>query len=344
MIEIQIHPSDIRRKVRYLFISRRLVTGGILAGTFLLATIIASMTVAPTVLRRLYRSTYLHMMRQEQAVEVERLRHHVDEMAVLEKSLDQQRLEVEKLVTVYGLHHPVLGQGGTMLPDLAPTDGPTALLDARRRERQLADGIAMLDSQVEIIHAFEKDNAELVRHIPSILPLPTSDFVLTSPFGQRISPFTRRPDVHRGLDLAAAVGTPVFATADGTVTFAGRYPLKLSVAWWRFGNVVVLRHGGRFITIYAHLHDVRVKAGQEVHQGEVVGSVGSTGWSTNPHLHYEVRTDLEKPGVFKAVDPRIYILDYHWSDEEKLLIESRSNNDFQDLDPLPTAFLGRRRV
>src|SRR5206468_6974593 len=133
----------------------------------------------------------------------------------------------------------------------------------------------------------------LFRHPPSILPIPADQFVLTSPFGIRISPFTHASDFHKGLDLSALQGTQIYSAADGTVSFAGQVPLGQSVAWWRFGNVVVIRHSDHFLTIYGHCDSVDVHAGQEVKQGQTIAHVGSTGWSTNSHLHYEIRTDLE---------------------------------------------------
>ena len=119
-----------------------------------------------------------------------------------------------------------------------------------------------LQDQLDLLARYETANSDLVRHTPSILPLPADQFVLTSPFGMRISPFTRASDFHKGLDLSAPTGTPVYATADGVVSFAGRYPLRDSVAWWRFGNVVVVNHSDRFITIYGHCDTVKVRAGQ----------------------------------------------------------------------------------
>ena len=120
--------------------------------------------------------------------------------------------------------------------------------------------------------------------------------------------------------------------------------MSQNVAWWRFGNVVVINHADRFITIYAHCDTVNVQQGQRVSQGDLIATVGSTGWSTNSHLHYEVRSDLERPGQFDPVDPRIYILDYQWSDEEALLIRSRTSKDYKNFDPLPVAFIGKRGV
>jgi murein DD-endopeptidase MepM/ murein hydrolase activator NlpD len=78
---------------------------------------------------------------------------------------------------------------------------------------------------------------------------------------------------------------------------------------------VVINHADRFITIYGHCDTVNVRPGQQVKQGDVVATVGSTGWSTNSHLHYEVRSDLETRGTYAPIDPRIYILNYEWNNE-----------------------------
>jgi murein DD-endopeptidase MepM/ murein hydrolase activator NlpD len=245
---------------------------------------------------------------------------------------------VEKLITVYGLER-TLGQGGFSTPSRgSAADQP--LDDARRREASLKNAMERLEQQIDLLTQYENANAELVRHTPSILPLPADQFVLTSPFGNRVSPFTRAADFHKGLDLSAPTGTPVYATADGVVTFAGRYAISQSVAWWRFGNVVTIKHADRFITIYGHCDTVAVRAGQTVKQGQVIAAVGSTGWSTNSHLHYEVRSDLELPGTYAPVDPRIYILNHQWSNEAVLLMRARTTKDYRNFDPLPSAFVG----
>jgi murein DD-endopeptidase MepM/ murein hydrolase activator NlpD len=170
--------------------------------------------------------------------------------------------------------------------------------------------------------------------------LPGDQFVLTSPFGNRVSPFTRATDFHKGLDLSAPTGTPVYAAADGVVTFAGRYPIAQSVNWWRFGNVVTIKHAERFITIYGHCDSVNVRAGDTVTQGQLIATVGNTGWSTNSHLHYEVRSDLEQPGTFTPVDPRIYLRHDQWTNEALLLMRARTSKDYRNFEPLPSAFVG----
>jgi murein DD-endopeptidase MepM/ murein hydrolase activator NlpD len=343
MIEIQIHPSDIRRRVRYLFFDRRRVLLGIIASTFILAIVVGSMAAAPTVIRRVYKTNFAFFVRQERDVQRERLRENVAQMTSLERSLEEHRIRVEKLITVYGLDRS-LGQGGFSLPLHSRGVAEDQLEDAHRREASLRAAMKRLELQLDLLAQYEAANTEMVRHTPSVLPLPPDQFVLTSPFGMRISPFTRASDFHKGLDLSAPTGTSVYTTADGVVSFAGRYPLSQSVSWWRFGNVVVINHSDRFITIYGHCDTVKVRAGQTVKQGDVIATVGSTGWSTNSHLHYEIRSDLEQPGAYKPVDPRIYILNYQWSNEAQLLMRARTVNEYKDFDPLPPAFIGRRRV
>jgi murein DD-endopeptidase MepM/ murein hydrolase activator NlpD len=321
-------------------LDRRRVAVGVCLLSLLLAGVIGSMAAAPTVIRRVYKINYLNTMRHEREIQHERLRENILQMTSIERSLEEQRTRVEKLITVYGLEAAV-GQGGFSVP--AATD-TAALTEARKREQVLKHEMRRLQEQLDLISRYETANSDIVRHTPSILPVPSDQFVLTSPFGHRVSPFTRAADFHKGLDLSAPRGTPIYAAADGVVTFSGRYPLRQSVSWWRFGNTVVLKHGENFITIYAHCDEVKVETGQQVKQGQVIATVGSTGWSTNSHLHYEVRSDLEQPGTWNPIDPRIYILNYIWNNEASLLIKARTSKDYRDFDPLPSAFFGKRRV
>lgn len=118
-------------------------------------------------------------------------------------------------------------------------------------------------------------------HIPSVMPINIKDFTMSSGYGVRRDPVYGSTKFHAGLDFAAKTGTPVFATADGTVTVADRKS--------GYGNCIDIDHGYNYLTRYAHLSRVAVKGGQEVKRGELIGYVGSTGKSTGPHLHYEVR-------------------------------------------------------
>lgn len=117
--------------------------------------------------------------------------------------------------------------------------------------------------------------------LPGQLPLNAT--AMTSRFGYRKHPFLGGYRIHSGIDLAAPTGTPVFATSDGTVSAAG----------WRggYGLLVALDHPGAVQTRYGHLSQLNVAQGQQVRRGDIVGFVGSTGMSTGPHLHYEIRTN-----------------------------------------------------
>jgi murein DD-endopeptidase MepM/ murein hydrolase activator NlpD len=118
---------------------------------------------------------------------------------------------------------------------------------------------------------------------------------ITSTFGYRQSPFTGGREFHKGLDIAGRSRTPIVASADGDVVFAGERRA--------LGNSVTLRHGYGIETIYGHLEELEVKAGDKVKRGQKIGLMGNTGRSTGPHLHYQVHVN----GT--PVDPRNYILD-----------------------------------
>lgn len=118
-------------------------------------------------------------------------------------------------------------------------------------------------------------------HIPSVLPINLSGYGIASGYGYRRDPIYGTTKFHPGLDFAADAGTPVYATADGVVTVAERKT--------GYGKCVEINHGYNYLTRYAHLSDISVKDGQLVRRGEIIGKVGSSGKSTGPHLHYEVR-------------------------------------------------------
>lgn len=136
-----------------------------------------------------------------------------------------------------------------------------------------------------------QEKQEELKYTPSILP---SYGYMTSGFGYRRDPFTGRVKFHEGLDISAPTGTPVYAPADGIVTFVG---IRNG-----YGLTVEIKHGDRYITRYAHLSESLVRVGQKVQRGDMIARVGNSGRSTGPHLHYEVLKD----GV--PVNPRKFII------------------------------------
>jgi len=128
-----------------------------------------------------------------------------------------------------------------------------------------------------------KNNSPQESFIPSLLPVPQNQYVLSSTFGYRFHPLLKVKRMHSGVDFSAAVGTEVFAAANGTVSEA-----EASAG---FGKQITINHGNGFETVYAHLNKYIVNVGQFVKRGETIGYVGTTGLSSSPHLHYEVHVN-----------------------------------------------------
>ena len=145
-------------------------------------------------------------------------------------------------------------------------------------------------SQTEL-NNFLKEQKSILMCTPSIRP---TDGWYTSGFGYRISPFTNQKEFHKGLDIATRIGTSIIAPADGLVIRIKREG--------NFGKMITINHGYNLKTRYGHLSKFRVKKGQNVKRGQIIGEVGKTGRCTGPHLHYEVLLN----GV--PVNPLHYIL------------------------------------
>ncbi len=159
------------------------------------------------------------------------------------------------------------GMGGPLIPI---NFGDTAVPEDPFQRR-----IYEVEARLQEANEFEK----AMRSLPLAIPLQTA-YRETSGFGYRSDPFNRRTAFHEGADLAAFTGAPILATAPGTVTYAGTKG--------GYGRVVEVDHGSGFKTVYGHMNSITVKQGQLVAIGSKLGTMGSTGRSTGPHLHYEI--------------------------------------------------------
>jgi murein DD-endopeptidase MepM/ murein hydrolase activator NlpD len=169
-------------------------------------------------------------------------------------------------------------------------------------------------SQDEVVQLAEKKE-KLYASIPAIQPISNKQLIaLASGFGLRIHPVYKVKKMHNGIDFAASIGTPIYATADGTVT-------SVSVRFSGYGKMVEIDHGFGYRTRYAHMHDFAVKRGQQVKRGDLIGYVGNTGLSTAPHLHYEVFINDQR------VDPVHYFFnDLTAAEYEKVLELASAEN------------------
>lgn len=118
-----------------------------------------------------------------------------------------------------------------------------------------------------------------------IIPIQSGKYTISSPFGSRTDPITGKAENHKGIDLAASSGTPIFAAAAGTVIYAqyAKYPYD------GYGNLVIIQHSATLVSMYGHCSKLLVSVGQAVAQGQVIAAVGSTGEATGPHCHFEIR-------------------------------------------------------
>ena len=147
------------------------------------------------------------------------------------------------------------------------------------------------------IYQVEVDKSNFV---PNIVPVDMTEGRVSSEFGMRIHPVHGDRRMHCGIDLAVDIGEPVMASADGQVEFASRRG--------GYGNLVIIDHLNEFKTRYAHLSRIKVREGDYVKRGDIIGLVGKTGVVTGPHLHYEVRI-LDEDHPIKGVehDPREFL-------------------------------------
>ncbi|WP_374656094.1 peptidoglycan DD-metalloendopeptidase family protein [Dongia sp.] len=206
----------------------------------------------------------------------ERTRNSLEEM---EKTLEMTGLDVEHMISA--AEQNGIGKGGPFLPD--PATG------ADETEQKLLANVATLDDEVA---RWEKMQVVL-RSVP--LAAPVDHYYISSGFGARVDPFNGARARHEGLDMVGTLRSDVLATAPGTVIHAG----------WKgnYGRVVEIDHGLGIHTLYAHLDSVAVKVGDVVDYRQLVGKLGSSGRSSGPHCHYEVRYNdkpLDPMGFLKA--------------------------------------------
>ena len=164
-----------------------------------------------------------------------------------------------------------------------------------------------------------KNKEKMLSSIPSIQPVNNKNLKrMASGYGYRIDPIYKTRRMHTGMDFTAKAGTDIYATGDGVIEV-------VETSGWGYGKSIVINHGYGYRTRYAHLSSFKVKQGQKVKRGELIGLIGNTGKSTGPHLHYEV----EKGG--KKLNPvHYYHSDLTPAQYEKLI--EMSQNSFKSLD------------
>ena len=232
---------------------------------------------------------------ESSAGELQALSQTLIRVAAAARSLDRMNFDSGRVLSLNA--SVSLNEPEASAPDLEAEMEFVSEVDASRspslrgRAEELADKARMLLNFIENIENAVRKRSSLLRAIPSIMPV---EGYISSPFGIRRHPL--KPSVrkfHRGIDIPARPGTPVVATADGVVRFAG---------WNRgYGRIVVLNHGMGLVTRYAHNSRILVRRGDVVCRGTRIAEVGSSGLSSGPHIHYEVLLNKSH------VDPELFI-------------------------------------
>lgn len=156
------------------------------------------------------------------------------------------------------------------------------IVNTAKRLDEITSQLVVQSKSYDQVFKLAKDKEKLIASIPAIQPVDFHDLRrIGSLFGYRTDPFYKVTKFHEGIDFTAAVGTPIYVTGDGVVSEA-------EYNSGGYGNKIVINHGYSYETVYAHLSKIKVKVGQRVKRGEIIGLMGNTGKSTAPHLHYEV--------------------------------------------------------
>ncbi|MCF8404850.1 MAG: M23 family metallopeptidase, partial [Bacteroidales bacterium] len=154
-----------------------------------------------------------------------------------------------------------------------------------------------------------RNKAQMLACIPAIQPVANKDLKrLSSYYGYRTDPIYKVRKFHPGIDFSAPTGTEIYATGDGIIT-------EITRSRRGYGNKLEIDHGYGYTTMYAHIHDFKVRKGQKVKRGQLIATVGNTGKSTAPHLHYEIRKDD------KRVNPIYYFFNDLTPEEYSRVLE-----------------------
>jgi len=263
------HTSRSRSQIRRICVHKRWVKISAVVGCFLLGAAIYG-------IYGLTQRIWHQRVEQENArlrAENEKQRQQLDNLNHRVEAVEDASRRLAEISGVNSQQPSRNGAGGPFLP----------LVEASTVEHKT-------DQLERELHAYEVALRERVA-VPSIWPV---EGILESGVGGRRNPFGGGSyEYHEGQDIEADFGAPVFATASGAVTIA--------CGQNGYGNVVYIDHGNGFSTRYGHLSEINVTVGQRIERGEILGRVGSTGRSTGPHLHYEVRVNNE------PVNPRPYM-------------------------------------
>lgn len=210
-----------------------------------------------------------------------------------------------------------LGLQGQTYDELQGFDCSDLVIATTQRIDNFSKRLYIQSKSFDEVYRMAANKKERLDHIPAIMPLKKNQCRLISGFGTRYHPILHYRRAHTGVDLSAKKGTPIYATGDGVIEVAGRNDASLG----GYGISVLVNHGYGYKTLYAHMSEVKVRKGQKVKRGELLGTVGSTGLASGPHCHYEVWINGKK------VNPVYYFYNDLTPSEYEEVIEAASQEN-----------------
>jgi murein DD-endopeptidase MepM/ murein hydrolase activator NlpD len=213
------------------------------------------------------------------------------------------------------------GFGGTdNYQDLRRLDRKGIVANTAKRFDVISKQLYVQSKSFDEVTKLALNKDKMVKSIPAIMPIALDQLTrVSSHYGYRIDPHYKKRKMHQGMDFTARTGTPIHVSGDGEV-------VEVKKSRRGYGNKVVVDHGFGYKTLYAHLHTIGVKEGQKVKRGEVIGTVGNTGKSIGPHLHYEVRKNN------KPINPINFYFDDLTPEQYNEMIEQSTQPGGQSLD------------
>jgi len=160
------------------------------------------------------------------------------------------------------------------------------IIETTKRFDHITSELVIQSKSFDEVFDLARHKSIMLAHIPAIQPIEKGQGRIVSGYGMRYHPILKYRRMHWGIDITAPSGTPIYATADGTISFKGRMG--------GFGKTCKINHGYGYETLFGHMKTITVRKGQKVKRGEIIGYVGNTGLSEAPHVHYEVMYNSKK--------------------------------------------------
>lgn len=236
--------------------------------------------------------------------------------AVIENIHQRENHQYRSLFSADTVLSPIVDQSQNDWTDLGYGRYSDIMVESQQSLDRLSWAVYRQSLSLDTLEQLATDKNLMLDHLPTLWPVDRSLIRANiGAFGMRVHPVTRRRAMHEGVDMSGAVGTPIYATANGMVKEANRRS--------GYGIQILLDHSFGYKTRYAHLSKLMVEAGQSVKRGDVIGLMGNTGRSTGPHLHYEVILQG------KPVNPMAYLSRDMSAEEFRQIIENLRETTYE---------------